>query len=564
MYRKSNKSSATTLFYGTQSLLKGKSLKIYEDEQNWHNLFRKHVTERIDEDIFSVLYCSDFGAPNAPVRVLVSMMILKEAQGWSDSQLFEACLFNLLVRSALGLCNIDDLIPACSTYYLFRKNIVDWENKGNENLLEKVFAQVTKSQFLEFKINGNKIRMDSKLLGSNIAWYSRYELIHETVRKVYDKFPDLVDSVVSEADIVLLKRISGESGDKVCYRSNSTEIESKLTELGIVIHKIISQINDNSSKSFQTLRRVFNEQYQLVDDEVSTRSKHEISATSVQSPHDTDCHYRNKDGNQVKGYSINITETCNSENAINLITDVIVEAVSAADCEFLQSAIESTQEVVCTEIETVNADGAYHSVANQDYCKENDIDLVVSAIQGKPSRYDLATDQNNDLVVTDLANNTNVPVRKVESRKENAEPKWAIQTSDNKHRYFTQKDIDTCLLRKRIASRSLEELNLRNNVEASIFQLGYHYSNDKSRYRGIIKHKMWANVRCMWVNFVRISKFIRLSGPNYAQMLKKQAILVKFMLKYVKSGCCLAPVRNFLPRWGENRDWEQFLKKDFL
>ena len=564
MFRQSNKSSALTLFYGTQSLLKGKPLKVYEDELSWHNLFRKHVTERIDEEIFRPLFCDGFGAPNASVRVLVSMMVLKEAQGWSDSQLFEACQFNLLVRSALGLFNIDDTVPACSTYYLLRKQIVNWASKGNENLLEKVFAHVTKSQSVDFKINGNKIRMDSKLLGSNIAWYSRYELIHETVRKVYGKFRVLIDSVVSEADIVLLKRISGESGDKVCYRSSSTEIESKLTELGIVIHKIISHITDNSSKPFQTLRRVFSEQYQIVDDAVCTRSKHEISATSVQSPHDTDCHYRNKDGNQVKGYSINLTETCNSENAINLITDVIVEAVSAADCDFLRSAIESTQEVVCSEIETVNADGAYHSVDNQDYCKEHNIDLVVSAIQGKPSRFALSTDQNAELTVTDLSTNETVPVRKVASRKEGSEPKWAIETGEKKYRYFTQKDIDTCQIRKQIAARSQTELNLRNNVEASIFQLGYHYCNDKSRYRGLIKHQMWANVRCMWVNFVRISKFIALSGPNYAQKLTNRLFSPLFLLKYVKIEYILVPVGNFFYRGGENRLWGGFEKNDFL
>ena len=69
----------------------------------------------------------------------------------------------------------------------------------------------------------------------------------------------------------------------------------------------------------------------------------------------------------------------------------------AADCDFLQPAIEATQEVVTQKIETTNADGAYHSVENQDYCKENGIDFVVSAIQGRPSRYDLSTDEKGDL-----------------------------------------------------------------------------------------------------------------------------------------------------------------------
>jgi hypothetical protein len=49
--------------------------------------------------------------------------------------------------------------------------------------------------------------------------------------------------------------------------------------------------------------------------------------------------------------------------------------------DFLQPAIEATQQVVTGKIETVNADGAYHSVDNQDYCQKNSIDLIIGAIQ---------------------------------------------------------------------------------------------------------------------------------------------------------------------------------------
>jgi hypothetical protein len=48
-------------------------------------------------------------------------------------------------------------------------------------------------------------------------------------------------------------------------------------------------------------------------------------------------------------------------------------------------------------------------------------------------------------------------------------------------------------VRKQIAETPIEILQFRNNVEAAIFQLGYHYPNAKSRYRGEIKHQMWAN-----------------------------------------------------------------------
>jgi len=574
MFRPSSKTTQRTLFSSANSLLTGKSLKDFEDNSKWHNQFRVQVTSRIDEEPFRVLFCEDFGSPNASIRVLIGMMVLKEARGWSDSQLFEESRYNLLVRSALGMVNVDDCTPAQSTYYNLRKSIVNHEKEGHENLLEKVFSQVTKSQAIEFNINGKKMRMDSKLLGSNIAWYSRYELIHESLSKVYRSFKSSIDRFLEKSEIASLQEIQSESGDKVSYRSNKSEIETKLAQLGTIIFKIINQVGDNSSDSIQTLRRVFTEQYQIVDDTVSARPKQEISAQSVQSPHDTDCHYRKKGDKQTKGYSINLAETCDEpvqrevteecvsaaefKNAeihedttqikpLNLITCLQVEAASAADCSFFESAVESTQQICTNKVETVNADGAYHCEDNQKYCQENGIDLITGAIQGKPSRYDITQDETGEVTVTDFSTNTKVEVRQVVSRKEGAEPKWAIKTEDNKNRYFTQKEIDTCLLRKQIASRPQADLNRRNNVEASIFQLGYHYPNNKSRYRGLIKHKMWANVRCLWINFVRIFNFVAGGGSKCVQKVKNKPVLHVFFLKFIKTRFAMSPIGNFSP-----------------
>jgi hypothetical protein len=573
MFRRSSPSSHPTLFSSTHSFLSARSQKVYENPQEWHNLFHREVIERIDEDAFRPLFSDGQGAPNASIRILIGMMILKEAQGWSDMQLFEHCQFNLLVRRSLGLLNMDDPLPVPSTYYLLRKHMVRWENEGNGNLFEQVFASVTKSQSTDFQVSGKSIRMDSKLMGSNIAWYSRYELIHETLRIAYRSLKGHVNSLsLSASELSLLDAVSGESGDQVSYRSSKSEIESKLSELGMVIYKIIRQTEAYQTEAICTLRRVFHEQYLQSDDVVHPRSKAEISAKSVQSPYDTECHYRQKDDQKIKGYSYNVAETCDTGNKLNLITHVLVDTASAADCDFLQPAIEATQEVVTEKVATTNADGAYHSAENQDYCKENNIDLVLGAIQGKPSRYDLSTDENGELVVTDLQTNTVVPSHKVKSHKKETEPKWAIHNDKNKKRYFTQKQIDTCSLRKQIADRTPEELNVRNNVEATIFQLAYHYSNAKSRYRGLIKQKMWANARCLWVNFVRINNFIASGGSNCDLIEKNNATLsyfytqieniwmnmqffFRFLINHLKTINVIYDTGNFCPRFPKNNFW---------
>lgn len=83
-----------------------------------------------------------------------------------------------MVSSALGLTNLDDEIPVDSTYSLFCKRIHQYMRENNEDLLQKAFEPVTQGQVKDFDVNGKKIRMDSKLIGSNIAWFSRYEIIH--------------------------------------------------------------------------------------------------------------------------------------------------------------------------------------------------------------------------------------------------------------------------------------------------------------------------------------------------------------------------------------------------
>lgn len=458
MFKKSSESGQLNIFTSPKSLFSGNSLKMYEDEHAWHNQFRKQVTMRIDEDIFRPLYCLDNGTPNAPVRVLVAMMVLKEAEGLSDQKIFGNSRFNLLVRSALGLHNADDPLPTESTYYLFRKRIHQYAKEENENLFETAFAQITKGQCTEFEVSGKRIRMDSKLLGSNIAWLSRYELIHETLRLFYNQVKQAgqPDKAIEDRLDELLQL----EGNKVVYICSGEEVKSRLHEPGGLIYKILPLFSFSTSVYYQTLRRVFNEQYRVDEKKVVVaREKEEISAKPVQSPHDTDCHYRNKDDQKVKGFSI--------------------------------------------------------------------INLYLHAIQGAKGRYQFNFLENGELSIFDTIDNKIVDYVNVTDK--NNTDKWRIKT-EKAYRYFTRKDIDGYLIRKKIAETPIETLQFRNNVEATVFQLGYHYPNAKSRYRGEIKHQMWANIRCLWVNFVRILKYIK-------QLCQRTSFFAKFLAKSLFSSC---------------------------
>ena len=539
MFKKSEKHKQLDAFSSPMEYLKDSTMNYYLKNESWHNQFRQQVVMHVDESIFSILYTQGKGAPNASIRVLIGMMILKEGQGWSDEQLFENCEFNLLVRGALGLMTLNDSAPVASTYYLFRRNLVEYNKKHQEDLFKKCQAQITKSQILEFNVSGKQVRMDSKLIGSNIAWYSRYELIHETLGLFIDERVEFIyKKSMTKDEFSLIKSIQGETGNKVVYRSTKLEIDARFIALGKLMYRFVVLFKPNNYGQYQTLKAVFNQQYSVSKEKIVLALENEkISTKSIQSPHDTDCHYRNKDGNKVKGYSANLTETCDGQQengapVLNLITDTQVDVVSTPDCSFLQQALADSQEIIPNEIEKVYADGAYNSVDNQDYCQKNTIDLLLTAMQGAIPRYDLSLDSQdeNKLIVTDNKTGKSIEAQPVIKRKDPTKKKWSIKTQEGKYRYFDMESIRAAKLRRKLKGIPIEESNIRNNVEATIFQLGYHYSNDKSNYRTLAKHKLWAYSRSLWVNFVRILKYITQICQRTLAWLKLPKLIVNICI----------------------------------
>lgn len=491
---KKTKSPELTLFESPSNLMRGRALKKYDDPEAWHNQFYELVTSNIDEDKFKPLFKSgNMGRGNASISQLVAIMIMKEGNRRSDEQMFEAVDFDLLVRKALGIVNLSDQAPSLDTYYLLRRRMVAYEEETGINLIGCCFKDVTKAQAMKFHVEGKSVRMDSKLIGSNIARYTRYRIILTTMQKWAKNGLDSLNPSLRK----MVEPFCQEDAQKTEYRSTSEEILQRIEALGAVIYKVLKRIKASDDL---LLKRVFDEQYEVSHGKVSLRDKKLVSADSVQNPNDPDAAYRTKGDQKVKGYSVNATETNDEEGGLSLITDVEVRPATAADKDFLQQGVEGSMEVTDNLPEHINADGAYQSDGNREFAADNLIDFVTSGLQGKPSRYDLTLADDN-LTVVDKTTGEVVPVTK-------ADDKWRIASKGKaKYRYFTQEQVEKAMLRKKLEAIPKTELDRRNNVEAAMFQISYHTRNGKTRYRGLAKHVMWACSRCMWMNFIRLMIF---------------------------------------------------------
>ena len=132
MFRASPSSSQIDLFSNVEQFLRERDQEKLNDPNAWHNIFLDQVTNRIAEERFAALFDEQTGRPNAPIRLLVAMLILKEGFGWSDEQLFEAVHFNLLAE------RVRQSLPAKRPNYAARHASYDLAKLRGKQLLERV------------------------------------------------------------------------------------------------------------------------------------------------------------------------------------------------------------------------------------------------------------------------------------------------------------------------------------------------------------------------------------------------------------------------------------------
>jgi hypothetical protein len=256
-----------------------------------------------------------------------------------------------------------------------------------------------------------------------------------------------------------------------------------------------------SSLRYELIERLLLEQYRIdgegEEQRVALKAPAEISADSLQSPHDEEAAYRKKKDETVRGYSANVTETCAEQ--LNLIVDVQVEPATTADNSYLKEAVKNSEEVSGGTAREISADGAYYSEENETYAKEQEKEIHYTGFPGKPGRYDYERSEDGIVVIDRQSGERQLA--------EEYKPGHYRFRANGKWRYITDKDIDAAECRRRTQNLPRELFNRRCNVEATIFQLCYHTNGKKLKYRGKFRVQLWATCRAAWINMRRIANY---------------------------------------------------------
>lgn len=357
-------------------------------EHSWAGEFYREVFCRLDETIFANVYSDVPSRPNTPVNQLVGIEILKSAYNWSDEELFDHLAYDLQTRYALGVRDIESDICTLRTVYHFRRRVSQHRQASGENLLEQAFAQVTDAQRQALQLDTHRQRMDSTQIASNIREYSRLQLVLEVLQRAARMLTAADQARYAET----LMPYQESSAGRYCYRLKQDEYAPHLVQVGCVIAQLLTAwaAAYAADPAYQLLQRVFHEHFNVADPEhpvaITAKPPEELSAASLQAPDDRDATYRRKNGQSYRGYVINVSETDNPANPLQLITQLQVAPNSSDDQALLVAAIPKIQARM--PLTDLDIDGGYTGPDATQKGTDCNVNLHPTAIRGAQSAAD--------------------------------------------------------------------------------------------------------------------------------------------------------------------------------
>jgi len=523
MFRKNETHRQNNLF-GLTNMLPEAVINKAKGTEEYH--FYHLIYCHIDEAIFSVLFSDEKSRPNAPINSLVGAIILQARRKWTFDELFRQLQFNLLVRLALGLDDLETM-PFCrSTLFNFQNRLSEHFTRSGENLLEQVFDNLTDKQLRTLKVKTSIQRTDSTFAASNIRKYTRLQLLVETLIRT--------ERILSEEDSKRFREHLGcyvkNSSGQYIYRLKAADIPHELEKIAEAYAWVRKHFKKHYKNDlvFSVFERVFKEHFTRQNGVLIPRPSQELHSGCVQSPDDLDATYRNKKGKKSKGQTIQATETAHPENKLNLLTDIQVTPNNIDDSRVLNGRIDHLKSKT-PDLDEHHIDGAYGSAGNDKKYEKHNINPVQTGIRGAKAKVDIEIDHSDDGLYQVCCPYQEAKINK--KREHYIALFDETQCSDcpdldkcpvkntSKGRAFNFKHEDY-LRHKRLTARHKlppERKSLRNNVEATIHEFTCRMPGGKLKVRGYFKTSLFAYAVGISSNFGRIFRY--LTNPETDQTL---------------------------------------------
>lgn len=350
-------------------------------KKSWATYFADYIFPKINENRFSVLYSDNSATrPGTPVNVTVGALLIKEMRNQTDDEILESVLFDLRYQYALHTTSMKEQPISDRTLGRFRAKCLAYETETGRDLIKEEIQSLSAELATMMKIDGKMLRMDSMMIASNIKNMSRLELLYTCLSNLVKEMETLEISLPSE----LNHYVEADDANKVIYHNQS---DTSLDKITVILKDCKTTLNLCKEDDFETssnyilLKRVLSEQTVYENDAYRLKTKEDggMNGGMLQNPSDPDATFRQKAGNNHKGYSANIVESVGENGSI--VTDYDFDNNLHSDSDYLKETVAEMG--LQEEKVTIVADGAFGGEANKKMAEANNIDLVTTNLTGR-------------------------------------------------------------------------------------------------------------------------------------------------------------------------------------
>jgi Transposase DDE domain/Transposase domain (DUF772) len=365
------------------------------EKKHWAGGFRRKALPVLlaNEETFRPLFCEDNGRPNKPVAATLGVIILKEMFDLTDEGALDNFEFNASWQYALHV-EPDEAHVCQKTLHNFRVKMGAAEEEGiltYTSLFDEVVTAIAKDLGLKL----GKQRLDSTHIRSNMAVLTRLSLFTHTitafVKKLRKQHPRLFEA--------LPQGIHARYVDREGYFADSPSSDGRrrLSQCAADVWRLVDRFRGHRSvsgmPSYLRLNRLLEEQCVISDDDptdpdgdgpegvpvrLKDPKKEKIPGTSLQGS-DDDATY----GHKGKGYQVQVAETCDEENEIEVVTHVSVEGAHESDQHATIPVLDDLAQKDCKP-DTLLADTGYGRGQNIVDAADRGVDLVSPSCGQKP------------------------------------------------------------------------------------------------------------------------------------------------------------------------------------
>ncbi len=431
------------------------------------------------------------------------------------------------------------------TLYYFRERVYQYcvDNPGKDDLLFGQFINLLHNFAKEAGVILEEQRTDTTLFMSNIKKAGRMSLAYDVLVKAVKAIPA---QIVTDS---LSKVLASDFKTDILYRTKANEGDRKLTLLLNLCKEALeileAQPGMMESEEVRIVKRFLSEQSIEAPDnkKLIPKPKKEISSGSLQSAYDEDATFRRKGNVSQSGYVLEISETCDKENTVQLITDYTVEPNNISDVEILQGRLEEIRKNTgCTNM---YVDGGFHSEDVHQTAKENGIEIHLTNMSGtEPSKRMPVSEFDID-ETTNVINQCpmgHIPTRAGVSGGQTTAhfPHEACMNCDLREKCYSKKQVKACVVRislKAVNASREREIMKANRRENTGKRAGIEGCNsalkrsglDKLYVRGKVKSKVVCGLKVTVQNIKRYIKYMQ-GGYNPKTSTKESSgILVPIL-----------------------------------